>query len=148
MPSTWVVDGLDGDQGGAEVAYLGEQAVQLSLVGHCAAQGGSAVVFADQGQSAEPGRPVLVEVPLYPEFIVGRSVRPGTLIHRDAANTARVRARPDRRTDGRRMTHSATAALTTQPDDTEMALLRSVMPRAASPMPSVNAWVPAPTARA
>ena len=78
MPSTWGVDGLDRDQGGAEVAHLGEQAVQLGLVGHGATQGGGAVVFADEGQSAEPGGPVLVEVSLDPEFVVGRRVRPGT----------------------------------------------------------------------
>ena len=42
-----------------------------------AMQGGGAVVFAGEGQSAEPGRPVLVEVALDPEFVVGRRVWPG-----------------------------------------------------------------------
>src|SRR5829696_3995240 len=141
MPSTWGVDGLDRDQGGAEVAHLGEQAVQLGLVGHSAAQGGAAVVFADESQSAEPGRPVLVEVPVDPEFVVGSRVQPGTLVHHDAANAARVGARRARRTYGRRITHSATTALIAQPDPREIALLRSVVPKSASPMPSVNAWV-------
>ena len=45
MPSTWGVDGLDRDQGGAEVAHLGEQAVQLGLIGNWATQGGGAVVL-------------------------------------------------------------------------------------------------------
>src|SRR5215212_10999687 len=115
MSATWGVDGLDRDQGGAEVAHLREQAVQLSLVGHCATQGGGAVVLADESQSAEPGRPVLVEVPLDPQFVVGRRVLPRTLVHHNAANAARVRARPARwapparrAEGGRRITHSCT----------------------------------------
>jgi hypothetical protein len=51
MPSILSIDGLNRDQGGTEVAHLGEQAVQLCLVGHCAAQGGGAVVFAGEGQA-------------------------------------------------------------------------------------------------
>jgi hypothetical protein len=91
--------------------------VQLGLVGHCAAQRGGG--FADEAQSAEPGRPILVEVP---EFVVGRWVEPGRLVQRDAANAARVLARPTRRaprarrTTGRRITHSATTALMTKAD--------------------------------
>ena len=63
------LEGCDRDQGGAEVAHLGEQAVQLGLVGHRAAQGGGAVVLADEGQSVEPARPVLVEVSPDPELV-------------------------------------------------------------------------------
>jgi hypothetical protein len=72
------VDGRDRDEGGAEVAHLGEQAVQVGLVGHCAAQGGGAVVLREDGQTAEPGRPVLVEMSGYPEFVVGGRVRAGS----------------------------------------------------------------------
>jgi hypothetical protein len=45
MASTWGVDGLDRGQGGAEVAHLGEQAVQLGPIGNWARQGGGAVVL-------------------------------------------------------------------------------------------------------
>jgi len=51
--------------------------VQLGLIGDRASQRGGAVVFANEGQAAEPGRPVLVEVALDPELVVGGRVRPG-----------------------------------------------------------------------
>ena len=56
-------EGCDRDEGRAEVADLGEQAVQLGLVAHDAAQGGGAVVLVGEGEAVEPGRPVLVQVP-------------------------------------------------------------------------------------
>ena len=56
-----VVDGREGDEGDAEVADLGEQAVQLGLVGHGTAKCSCAVVLPGEGEAAEPGRPVLVE---------------------------------------------------------------------------------------
>src|SRR5829696_1661326 len=90
----------------------------------------------------------MVEVALDPELVMGGRLRRRTLVHREPARAARSGARAGRRGDGRRMTSSATTALTTQPDPRERALLRSVVPRRASPMPSVNAWVPAPRPRA
>jgi len=56
------VDGREGDEGDAEVADLGEQTVQLRLVGHGTAKCGGAVVLSVEDDAAEPGRPVLVEV--------------------------------------------------------------------------------------
>jgi hypothetical protein len=44
-----VVDGGDGEEGGTEVADLGEEAVQMRLVGDGAAEGGGAVVGVGQG---------------------------------------------------------------------------------------------------
>ena len=73
-----VADGREGDEGGAEVADLGEQAVQLGLVGHGTAKRGGAVVLADEGETAEPGRPVLIEVSVDTELIAqGCVVRHG-----------------------------------------------------------------------
>lgn len=97
LPSTRGLDRLDRDQGGAEVTHLGEQAVQLGLVGHCATQGGGAVVFADEGQSAEPGRPVLVEVSLDPEFVMGRCVRPPSWLKRRSSASSSTGVRTRRR---------------------------------------------------
>ena len=54
---------VHGDQGDAEVADLGEQPVQFRLVGDGPGEAGRAVAFVGQGEVAEPGRPVLVEVP-------------------------------------------------------------------------------------
>lgn len=51
------VEWSEGDEGGAEVADLGEDFEQLCLVGHVASQGGGAVRFVSQSQIAEPGRP-------------------------------------------------------------------------------------------
>ena len=65
------VDDLHGDQGDAEVADFGEQAVQLRLVRDGTGEAGRAVVLAGQGEVTEPGRPVLVEVPVDPEPVAG-----------------------------------------------------------------------------
>ena len=67
------------------VAHLREQAVQCGLVGHQPAQGGRAVVFADECHPGEPGRPVLVEVTLEPELVVGGRV--GSSVHREPATS-------------------------------------------------------------
>ena len=138
-------EGCDRDEGRAEVADLGEQAVQLGLVAHGAAKGGGAVVLVGDGEAVEPGRPVLVQVPADAQLIGGGSV--GWSWSHDAPTRA-VRARLARRTAGRRMIHSAMARLMAQ----AAAIMRSVrttpVPKSASPNPTVNAWVPAPSASA
>ena len=67
-------EGCDRDEGGAEVADLGEQAVQLGLVAHDAAKGGGAVVLVGEGEAVEPGRPVLVQVPADAQLVGGGRV--------------------------------------------------------------------------
>ena len=71
----WRVDDRHGDQGDAEVADLGEQPVQLRLVGDGTGEAGGPVVFVGQGEVAEPGRPVLVQVPVDPKLVAGGHLR-------------------------------------------------------------------------
>ncbi|MGB3829933.1 MAG: hypothetical protein WA962_14290 [Ornithinimicrobium sp.] len=63
-------DGPERQEGRTKVTHFGEQAVQLGLVGHGSAQGGGAVVVVAEGHAAEPGRPVLVEMPIDAELVV------------------------------------------------------------------------------
>src|SRR4051794_1139486 len=133
------VGGRDRDEGGAEVADLREQAVQLRLVDHDAAQGGGPVVLVGDLEAAEPARPVPVEVLRDAEL-----VRRGAGVHDGAPTGSRVAAvRGERRRAGRRMAHSATARLITQPAPLARSAASTPVPKIAPPKPSVKAWVPA-----
>ena len=56
-------------QRGADVAQTGEETVELRLVRERSAQAGRAVVAAHQGEVAEPGGPVVVEVTIDPDLV-------------------------------------------------------------------------------
>jgi hypothetical protein len=77
--------GSDRDQVDAEVAHLGDQPVQLRLVGHRAAEAGGAVIRVVELEGAEPGRPALVEVALDPELVAGALPRSAEHGHRAPA---------------------------------------------------------------
>src|SRR4051812_11388747 len=62
------VDHLHRDQGGAEVAHLGEQAVECGLVGDETSHPGRPVVLAGEGRIVEPRRPAVVEVTNDPDL--------------------------------------------------------------------------------
>ena len=95
---------------GADVAQAGEYAVQLRLVGDLDGDRGGSVVVAGHVETAEPGRPVVVEVALDADR-VGR--RRG--VHESAPAGCGPVDRVRRRRAGRRMAHSATARLIAQP---------------------------------
>jgi hypothetical protein len=65
-----LVEAVYGGQGEAEVADLGEQAVQCGLVGERAGHGGLAAVVVDV-EVSEPGRPVGVEDPVDLDLVAG-----------------------------------------------------------------------------
>ena len=71
-----------GDQDKAKVPDLGEQSVQRRLVGDGAGQGGRSVTVAGQGESVEPGRPVVVEVARDLKTVGGGRHRPGERVMR------------------------------------------------------------------
>src|SRR3954469_8851620 len=83
------------EEGGADVAETGEQAVELRLVRHRSGECAGAVVVPADGEPAEPWGPVVVEVAVDPDLVGGHD------------GTPTRRARPATR--GRRITHSATA---------------------------------------
>ena len=104
----------------------GEQAVQLGLVGDLDGEGGGGVVVANEAVTAEPVRPVVVEVAGEPDLVGGGRVpAPGGggrgrswRCSLPGAPTVAVRAMARRRWRlpvDRRMAHSATARLMTQP---------------------------------
>ena len=66
---------VHGQEGGAQVANSGDEAVQLCLVGDRASQDGGAVVGVGEGEAVEPCRPVLREVTFDAELVV-----PGRLL--------------------------------------------------------------------
>src|SRR4051794_34978764 len=138
-------EGAHRDERDAEVAHLREQTVQLGLIRDDTSQGGGAVVLAAQRETVEPVRPVVVELGTHTYFVDGWLARLRPAVHDAPANAP---ARFARRAAGRTMNHSATARLRAQAP----AIIRSVratpVPKIASPKPTVNAWVPAPSARA
>ena len=79
----------------------------------------------------EPGRPVLVEVSLDSELVGGGRVE--SSVHREPTGSGEVRAGRARRMERRRITHLATAVLMTQPELTERAVLRTLIPTRPSP---------------
>src|SRR5664279_295839 len=133
-------------QGDAQVPDFPEQPMQLRLVRDETAEAGRAVAFVGQGEVTEPGRPVVVEVPVDPELVARGRLLSGRL--GDHVATL-VLARLVRwLVTGRRMTYSATARLMTQPAPSVRSVVSSPVPKTALPTPWVNAWVPAPRARA
>ena len=66
------VDQRHGDQGDAEVSDLDEHPVQFRLVRNDTGETRRSIVFLGQGEVTEPGRPVLVQVPIDPKVVGGR----------------------------------------------------------------------------
>jgi hypothetical protein len=64
-------DGEQRQQWGSEVAYRGEDAVELGLVDEGTGQGGGAVVASGEAEVAEDGGPVVVEVADHPQLVGG-----------------------------------------------------------------------------
>src|ERR1700759_1880799 len=91
-----------------------------------------AIVVPGDGELAQPGGPVVVEVALDPE-LVGQ----GPAGDHDGAPASTTAVW------GRRMTHSATARFMTQPAALARSPGRSPLPSRAPPIAPVNAWVPA-----
>jgi hypothetical protein len=67
-----LVQHSNADEGEAEVADLGEHAVQLRLVPDETCQGGCAVVVLSQGEIVEPSGPMRVKVSGDPELVARR----------------------------------------------------------------------------
>ena len=60
---------LDGDQVEPEVADLGEESMQLRLVGHRPGKGRRSVVLASESEAVEPVCPAVVELGCDPERV-------------------------------------------------------------------------------
>src|SRR5829696_5979175 len=147
-------DQRHGDQGDAQVSDLDEHPLQLRLVGDDAGKTRRSIGFLGQGEVAEPGCPVLVQVPFDPKLVGGRHMPSGRRGHENPTFAVALMLRllmvgrlmMARRRADRRMTYSATARLMTQPAPRQRSVVSSLV--RAFPMPWVNTWVPAPRARA
>src|SRR5687768_15527911 len=105
-------------------------------------QRGRSIVLVGESQAVEPVGPVVVEVTVDPDLVPdGRTMAALLTAHRTATIAC-----TGLRTVRRRMTRSATARLITQARPWRRAMLRSLVPTTASPMPRVNTCVPAPKA--
>ncbi len=142
--SVRILDGIELDQGDPEIADLGQQAVQLSLVQYESGDRGRAVVLVAHLEVVEPGGPVGVEMPLDAEDVARRNpaTRPR---HQDPT---KERADLDGAAMRRPMTYSTTAKLMTQPAPRAKPLDSSPSATTPSAKPWVKTWVPAPAASA
>jgi len=82
---------LNGDQDDAEVTDFHEQPMQRRLVRDETAKACRAVAFVGQGKVVEPGRPVVVEVPVDPKPVATGHLSPVGRDHQ-AATVAIARA--------------------------------------------------------